>query len=367
MLHIVLLILKILGIILLIVCGLLLALLYAVLFVAVSWRIQAEREEQLCVSAFASWLFRTFTVRFRLDEKTGYEPVLKVRLFGCLLWGIPEEKEGSKDSRGRRKRWFRGKKKRRRERRREGRVPEKTVLKETCPGEPDAGESVLQDSYPDGRDAKESVPQERYPDEQDAEENVLRERCPGGSVPGEDPEEPVLKEGSSDRRTGHEERKRASGKSGKQSKIGAVFAAVGGRFKKLQENIAGIGGRLKKLRDRKNVLLEFWRLEEHRRARGALLREARYLWKKSRPKKIKGQITFGFSDPAHTGLCMGTAGMLCAWYPGQLELRPDFEREILKGDLQIRGKIRCYVFVRIFLRVFFNGDIRRMYRHWQEL
>ncbi len=115
MLHVILLILKILGIILLIAAGLLLAALYAVLFVGVSWRIRAEREERFQVAAFASWMFRIITVRFFLEEGSGLEPVVVVRLFGvvaiCLQEG-PEEKErdvfegdggsGKRRSRGRR-------------------------------------------------------------------------------------------------------------------------------------------------------------------------------------------------------------------------------------------------------------------------
>ncbi len=56
MLHVILLILKILGIILLIAAGLLLAALYAVLFVGVSWRIRAEREERFQVAAHGPFL-----------------------------------------------------------------------------------------------------------------------------------------------------------------------------------------------------------------------------------------------------------------------------------------------------------------------
>ena len=56
MLHVILFILKILGILLLVLVGLFLLVLYAVLFVAVSYQIQAEKKETGQVSAFASWL-----------------------------------------------------------------------------------------------------------------------------------------------------------------------------------------------------------------------------------------------------------------------------------------------------------------------
>ena len=64
---------------------------------------------------------------------------------------------------------------------------------------------------------------------------------------------------------------------------------------------------------------------------------------------------------------MGAVGILCAWYPGGLSVIPDFEQRILEGEILIRGKIRCYVFVCILWRIWFNQDIRHMYQHWQEL
>ena len=94
MLHVILLILKILGILLLACLALLLLVLYAVLFVGVSYRLKAEREEEhFLVSARASWLFRIVTVHFLMDEKTGLSPVLNVRLFGRSVWRILGEEE----------------------------------------------------------------------------------------------------------------------------------------------------------------------------------------------------------------------------------------------------------------------------------
>lgn len=197
---------------------------------------------------------------------------------------------------------------------------------------------------------------------------------PGGDEISEEERETERKD------TGYQEKenRRYAGKSKTESRehsflSGFFHKAAGiyrGIFRKIQQvrkKATGIGREIRRLKDRKDTLLEFWNLEEHRRARGALFDEGKYLWKKSRPRKIKGQITFGFADPSHTGLCMGAVGMLCAWYPAQLRIVPDFDQEILKGDVLIKGRVRCYIFVRILLRIYFNKDIRHMYQHWQEL
>ena len=72
MLHIILLILKILGIIFLILLGILLLVLYSVLFVAAAYRIRIQKQDAFRISADAGWLFRIVTVHFFLDGKDGY-------------------------------------------------------------------------------------------------------------------------------------------------------------------------------------------------------------------------------------------------------------------------------------------------------
>lgn len=336
MLHVILLILKILGIILLIAAGLLLLALYAVLFMAVSYRIRAKREDTFQMSASAAWLFRIVTIHFSLDERTGWSPVLQIRLFGCPRWRILGEEEEKDTRRQRKKCRFRFRKKRRQKMQKleledgdqEVKVPEHvqnlpisgTDPEETVQAEPEQRDTGFQ----------------KEQDEEHTEERVPKSRKP-------------------------------SFFSRLFQKAAGICRNIRGKVRRIKKNAAGIRRRIRRLGDRKDAFLEFWNLEEHRRARGALFSEGKYLWKKSRPKKIRGQITFGFSDPSHTGLCMGAVGILCAWYPGQLRIVPDFEREILKGDILVRGRIRCYIFVRILLRIYFNKDIRHMYQHWQEL
>ena len=99
MLHVGLLILKILGIILLIVLGLLLLFLYAVLFVAVSYRVRARREEKFEVTASAAWLFRIFSIYFSFAEGAEESLVLQVRLFGAPVWRIWGAKKPEKRKR----------------------------------------------------------------------------------------------------------------------------------------------------------------------------------------------------------------------------------------------------------------------------
>lgn len=312
MLHIILLILKILGIILLIILGILLLILYCVLFVAVSYRIRMEKQEDFRVAASAGWLFGIVTIRYMLDNADGWKKELQVRLFGIPILKPFEEKKPKKKKKPKRK-------EKSQENRRKKDKPAGLEVDQTEQRELEEGNDIL-------------------------------------------PSEKTLK---------WEEKKSTLSIIDKIlsifRKLPYAIRGICDKIKNIWKKFLGIGDTIRSLLKRRDIFLEFWRLEEHVRARSAIWKEARYLWKKLRPKKIEGKVTFGFDDPATTGLCMGGVGMLCAWYPKKLQIIPDFEQEILKGDIRIRGKIRAYVLAGILWRVYFNKDIRYMYKHWKQL
>lgn len=327
MLHVILLILKILGIIFLVAAGLLLLILYAVFFSAVSYQIEVRRKDNIQASMFASWLLRAVTVRFLLDEKDGWEPVFQMRIFGLLLWQNSAEESRWKKLK-RFWNWLKKKFPLRWRRRKTERQAEPEL---------DAEESV-------GRNWSQNTERHReFPVEKAAE------RVPEYERPEEDNIQPSRQKKAVFR------------------KASCAFQRVCDKIKQVWKKITGLGDAVRKILERKDTFCEFWNLEEHRRARGAVLGEFCYLWKKLRPKKVRGKITFGFADPAATGICMGAAGMLCAWYPEKLEIVPDFDREILEGELLMKGKARFYITVRVLWRIYMNEDIRHMYRSWQEL
>lgn len=165
----------------------------------------------------------------------------------------------------------------------------------------------------------------------------------------------------------HSENKMKTEKRTIFQKAGYACRRICDKIKQIWKKITEFRDMVQKLLKRKDDLLDFWNLEEHVRAGGAVLKELQYLWKKLRPKKVKGKITFGFSDQANTGICMGVAGMFCAWYPKKLKIVPDFDREILEGEIRITGKARVCVFARVLWKFYRNEDIRHMYRHWREI
>lgn len=330
MLHVILLILKILGIIFLIIAAFLLLILCSVLFVAAGYQVHMEKKDAFRVTARAGWLFRIVTVYFSLDGTDPWKQRLQLRLFGFPIWDPYAEKKPKKKRRKRRRR-------------------------------PKDGKALVSGGQAQTTGNPKQVSEVQAPEVQAPDDDT--ETPPNRTVPEPDTEYRI--------EPSAEPKKR---KESFPEKIGSFFRrviyAIKGicdKIKHMKKKILGIGDAVRELLKRKDALLAFWNLEEHRRARGAVWKEVQYLWKKFRPKRIEGKITFGFDDPSITGLCMGGVSMLCAWYPEKLRIIPDFEQMILEGDVLIKGKVRFYVLACILWRVYFNQDIRHMYEHWKQL
>ncbi len=82
------------------------------------------------------------------------------------------------------------------------------------------------------------------------------------------------------------------------------------------------------------------------------------LWRHSRPKKIRGRIHFGTSDPCTTGQILGAVGAGCGLIGNSVKIEPDFEEAVLEGYLEIKGRIQVYMLLWILKDVFWSEEWR---------
>lgn len=74
------------------------------------------------------------------------------------------------------------------------------------------------------------------------------------------------------------------------------------------------------------------------------------------PQKLNAQITFGFEDPYYTGRALGWAAVLIPIYGEHLDITPDFEQQILKGHVKIKGSIRRYKILLLLWKIYKDKD-----------
>ena len=132
-------------------------------------------------------------------------------------------------------------------------------------------------------------------------------------------------------------------------------------LEKLEQKIQA-GRRLKR---KWESVKKFFRSKMFREALLHAKKEVLYFLKKAAPKKVTGTVRFGFDDPALTGETLGILGMIYGKLPKDLSIQPDFEQEILQGDVRMKGSFQAVTAVGIALRLFRDQNLRKTIRHFK--
>lgn len=139
------------------------------------------------------------------------------------------------------------------------------------------------------------------------------------------------------------------------------------RFMKIPEKIKytfrRIYDKIRALRTKKDRIAAFLRSSTHQNAFSRLIKELKRLLYFLRPSDVSGDLEFGFSDPAHTGYTLAGISMIYPMIGEFAQIRPDFERKILKGTLYIKGKIRVLYGLIFAWNMFRDKNVRVTYRH----
>ena len=307
--HVILTILKILGIILLVLLGLLLVIVFSVLFVPVRYRLEGEKSSPGWSEANGkvrvSWLLHLIHLRIQYREKElDWE---------CYLFGVPLKKAGAAV-----REW---KKKRRKKKIQEQKERRK--------------KAVQQKNKPEKRTAAKKKGQEK----------------------------PLQIEEKTEIKT-------AERKQQEKEKVSDKLSRFWNRCKKIVGSILKFPGKLKKKLT--NIRLTFrgfcdkikrwqtlWNEESTQAALHFLTEKGRKLIRHVLPRKIRGSITFGCEDPALTGQILGAVAIAYPLYGKGVAVYPRFEEKILEGQLQVKGRIVVACLLWQAWKIYRNPDVRK--------
>ncbi|MCI6857939.1 MAG: DUF2953 domain-containing protein [Eubacterium sp.] len=80
------------------------------------------------------------------------------------------------------------------------------------------------------------------------------------------------------------------------------------------------------------------------------------------PAKLKGNISFGFDDPATTGYVTGIAALFYGQYGTDFSLYPNFDKKIFEGNCTGRGRIRPGVLLFYIIKMVLDKNVRMMFK-----
>lgn len=318
MLHILLLILKIIGMIIVGILGILVLLIGIILFVPVRYEGKAVCEKtmkNLQAQVRASWLLHL--VSFRLAVKDG-RIKWKLRIAWKTMMGASEsEAELELEDRKREPK--------------EAKQDEDTgweTVEKACETQKEDLEEAL-------RMEEKAVEEVREAETKTVEENAKTDR------------KKVEKSSK--------ERKSISKSNTEKKEKESLIDKIKCTFHKICDKI-------KILLDRKEKVMEFLADPTQRKAFKKMKKGIVTLLKKIRPKKLSARIHYGFSDPYNTGKVLAVLGILYPFYGEAVEIEPDFENQILEGSCYVKGGIRVSPFVSLLLKLVLAKEVRLAYR-----
>ncbi len=146
-----------------------------------------------------------------------------------------------------------------------------------------------------------------------------------------------------------------------------ILARIWEKLKKLQYTIRLFCAKIREGRQRLQELREFLTLDSTRAALKLCKGQMFYLLKKLGPKKVRGWVHFGTGDPAQTGEILGGISALYALWPCRLELQPDFQQKVLEGEIRIKGRLRMCTLVGIAWRLWRDKNMKVVYKRIREI
>lgn len=306
MLHIILTILKIIGIIIACIIGLLLLIILSVLSVPIRYKSSGYFREDKYAKVVISWFFHLLDVRVIYDKDA---ITTTIRVFG---WKLRRERSSNKT----RRRLF----------------SRKNTKKSTEEKLYDIGDSELEE---DENKIKNKI--------QLLDENI------------EEYKEELEKEiEESDKES---DRKQDSWLTKIKRKIvdfiKKILDVISSFIEKIKNTISSIED-IKKLI---TVWYEYLTTEDNKKSivfvKGQLIELLKY----AKPKRVKADITFGTGNPASTGQILALISIFYVRFADDIGINPDFEKKILRGEYKLRGRIRGIKLLIIAIKLYRNKEL----------
>lgn len=317
MIQVLLLILKIIGIALLVLLGLVLFIVLVVLFVPIRYRARIiYKPEHLEVTGRVSFLFSLVCVTVRYFEKLTYQG----RLFGIVFLDSEKEKKEKKPKSP----------KKQKKTKKQSKKEEKRIGQE----EPQLSEENEQPK----------------PIEQPIEEI-------------EEIEEPSLEEVLKEIEIEETIETEETISEAKPS----FFEKLRLKFRQTRDTIDTIIGKIKKIWHQKEEAQRILEKPETKQAISFAWSKIIKMLRHILPRNLKGYLIFGSGDPATTGKVLAVLGIVYAKTGPLIDITPNFEEKQLECDLEIRGKIQIIVLVVIALQVILNKEIRQLIQDVKKL
>ena len=344
MLSVILMILKIIGIVLLSLLGLVLLLLLLVLAVPVRYRGKAGKAEAIAADVHVTWLLHLVHLIVSYGEEG---LVKKIKIFGFAL----KDKSGDSSKKGD-----------------DGTIEageSDTGTTDTC-----KSDKVDVKDNPAAVDKTDNISDNKADSKADNKAETAGKNKKAETVSGkfDDNKLPGNKVGK--KKNEKDKKKSGSDKTDKpdttdKTEPEEIDPETGEKqsfFDKIEAKKTDIAEKLKNIY---NKLVHYKEIIDDPRFRNGIRYALNRLFAALRhilPRRLRGRAHYGFEDPSTTGYITAAVGATYGMFSDHMKFEPDFENEVLEGDIEFRGHVRLGTVLFIALQVILKKDCRFVYK-----
>lgn len=309
MLHVLLLILKITGIVIACILGLVILVVTAVLFVPVRYKVNADYHDRFKAQAKVSWL-GILRLLVSYDEELD----IKAKAFFITVYNNNEEN---------------------------GKASEQKKAKKKKEKKPE--ENIF---YASDKEAEKLIEKEEKPLIKMAEAvNELKEDV-------QDAKETVSEDES-----GNTQKKSFFDKV--KDKCFVIYTKIKEIIKLIRDTVKKISGAADRLKEKVSKAKEFVTDEDNKALFHFLVEQLKALIKVIKPKKYRINARIGFEDPATMGKVLAYVSILYGMSGVDLSLEPVFGENVKEGSIFLKGNICIFSVLVIALRVYRNEQFKK--------
>ena len=341
-LQVILLILKIIGILLVSVFGLLVLAVVLVLFVPVRYRADGHRTEGYGVNARVTWLLHLVHVKIIYDSDT--KLLYEVRVLGWLFLSSDEAWKTANEEKKKKKAESKAQKQKEKRAKAKAKRKKKKQVAGRKQGQPIRKvQSAGTDSLPISANAdKETV---IVPD--------VADRKSGQS--------------DADAHGAAENTQQEDAENNKK----ILFARIGDKIRailqKIKEKCRAVWKTVTAFRQKADSVVAFLKEETNKAAFGASWTTLVQILKHLGPTKIRGYLAFGMEDPATTGYILAVLGIFYGKYGKSFSIRPNFEEKQFETELSVKGRIRMSRLLWLVWKLWKNKDFKSLLENIKQL
>lgn len=338
MLHVLLLILKITGIVIACILGLVILAVAAVLFVPVRYKVDADYHGKLKAHAKLSWLG---IIRGQASYDNG--AVLRLKAFFITIYSNDKNKKasGHKNARKKKKGTEENVFSTGNEKAAKPEYEEKPQIKMAeAVGDKKSGTKISIE--PDNKNNRSNKAEDASKTKED--ENIRKPAKPSG-------------------RKISEKKSFVSGIKRffimVKDKCIVVYTKIKELIKLLIDTLKKLPGAAQKLKDKVDCAKEFVTDEDNKALFHFLMEQLKALIKLVRPKKYRINVRAGLEEPADMGAVLAFVSVLYGIIGVELALEPVFDKDVFEGSMFLKGRVRMFPVLLIALKVYRNEQFKK--------